>query len=150
MIHLCLTGSLIIGDYMENAKAGHKRKNLWKKIIVASLIVVAAAGITGTILYYNQYQSLKNNPTVAAQQETDKLVSDIGKLMVLPTGETPTVATVTDITKLTDQSFFKDAQNGDKLLAYTIAKKAILYRPSSNKIINIAPFNISSNTNGSQ
>jgi CHASE1-domain containing sensor protein len=121
-----------------------KKKFLWKRIVLLIVLLVAVLGIAGTAYFYNKYQQIKKDPTTVATQETTALVQTIGKLMVLPTGETPTVATVTDKTKLTSQVFFKDAQNGDKLLAYTIAKKAILYRPSSNKIINIAPFNISS------
>lgn len=49
--------------------------------------------------------------------------------------ETPTIATVSDITKLQGQPFFAKAQNGDKVYVYSNAKKAILYRPSENKII---------------
>ena len=121
-------------ENLDNSKIQNKKKFSIKFVIILLAIIIAIAGIIGTILFYNKYQ------------ETDILVQDIGKLMVLPTGEDPTVATVTDATKLTSRNFFKDVQNGDKLLAYTIAKKAILYRPSTNKIINIAPFNIDPST----
>jgi flagellar basal body-associated protein FliL len=123
----------------------HKRSN--KKsglkliiLILGALLVIFC--IAGMIFFYNEYQELKNNPTAAVKQETVILVEDVNKLMVLPKGEDPTVATVTDKDKLSSQTFFKDAQNGDKLLAYTIAQKAILYRPSIKKIINIAPFSL--------
>ena len=59
--------------------------------------------------------------------------------MELPQGETPTVATISDVTKLADQTFFKSAKNGDVLLAYTAAMEAVIYRPSANMIINVAP-----------
>jgi hypothetical protein len=62
--------------------------------------------------------------------------------MELPVGETPTVATISDKEKLKDQPFFKMAENGDILFAYTTAMQAILYRPSTNKIINVAPITI--------
>ena len=131
---------------MENSKNELKKRNNLKKIMFILIFVVAIVGIAGSVFFYNKYQSIKNNPTEVTKQEAKKLVEDISKLMDLPTGEDPTVATVTDSTKLIDQAFFKDAQNGDKLLAYTIAKRAILYRPATNKIINIAPFSISPNT----
>jgi hypothetical protein len=35
-----------------------------------------------------------------------------------------------------------DAKKGDKVLIYTNAKKAILYDPELNKIVNVAPLNI--------
>ena len=130
---------------MEKMKDGVKKKYFSRKLVVILVIIIAIAGIICSVFFYNKYQSIKNNPTELVKQETKKLVEDIGRLVDLPTGEDPTVATVTDSTKLADQTFFKYAQNGDKLLAYTIAKKAILYRPSTNKIINIAPFSISPN-----
>lgn len=47
-----------------------------------------------------------------------------------------------DPEKLRDQPFFANAQRGDKVLIYANAKKAILYNPPSNKIIEVAPVNI--------
>lgn len=70
-------------------------------------------------------------------REQQALISDISTFFVLPEGEQPTIATVTDKNKLHDQSLFLDAQNGDKLLAYPIAKKLILYRPDNKTIIAI-------------
>jgi hypothetical protein len=48
------------------------------------------------------------------------------------------LATVTDASKLNSQRFFKDAQNGDEVLIYALASKAILYRPKINKIVEVA------------
>jgi hypothetical protein len=61
--------------------------------------------------------------------------------MTLPT-EKPTIATVENTKKLTSQAFFKNARNGDKVLMYTQTKKAILYRPSEDKVIEVAYLNI--------
>jgi hypothetical protein len=86
------------------------------------------------------------DPAQVAKAERDKLVSQVSKLTDLPQGETPTIATVTDAAKLKNQDFFVNAENGDKLLIYTKAKKAYLYRPSTNKVINIAPINLGSSS----
>ncbi|MCX7929089.1 MAG: hypothetical protein N2558_05435, partial [Patescibacteria group bacterium] len=67
------------------------------------------------------------------------ITSQIRKYMELPNEEEPTLATITDINKLKDQDFFKKAKNGDKVLIYAKARKAILYRPSGNKVIEFAP-----------
>ena len=77
------------------------------------------------------------DPNLAIERETMDLTQKIGKFMELPIGEQPTLATVTDRAKLKGQVFFESAQNGDKLLIYPKAKKAILYRPSNGKIIEV-------------
>ena len=66
----------------------------------------------------------------------------VSKLMVLPTDETPTMATVSDPEKLKNQAFFVNAKVGDKVLIYTKARKAILFSPSQNKIIEVSPLNV--------
>jgi len=110
-----------------------------KRLFFIILIVLAVGGTIGSVYYYRQYSALKANPNLEAQKETETLVTALGKLMELPSDETPTIATIQDKDKLKDQPFFAKAENGDKLLAYTKAMQAILYRPSANKIINVAP-----------
>lgn len=108
--------------------------------------VVAVLVLTGGGYYfYRQSQSQQPNQAQtqrAAQEEVKKLVSEVGKLIDLPQGEEPTVATVTDVTKLKDQPFFQKAKNGNKVLIYTNAKKAILYDPTAKKVLDVAPINI--------
>lgn len=83
-----------------------------------------------------------SNPQAVAQQEQSQLVEQVGKLTDLPKNENPTVATVSDVNKLKDQPFFSNAQNGDKVLIYSQSKQAILYRPSTNKVIQISTVNL--------
>lgn len=107
-------------------------------------------GLTGLALvstglaayYFLQYVAVKADPQKVAAEETQKLVSQVGALILLPQNETPTVATVVDPAQLKDQSFFANATKGDKVLIYTTSKKAILYDPNQNKIIEVAPINI--------
>lgn len=81
----------------------------------------------------------KNSSSDSASTEISQLVDQVGTLMQLPTGEQPAIATVTDLSQLQNQPFFANAQVGDKVLIYQAAKEAILYRPSTNKIIEVAP-----------
>lgn len=62
----------------------------------------------------------------------------------------PTIADITDKDKLKDQAFFKDAENGDQLLLFSKAKVAMLYRESTNKLINVGPIALSDETVKSQ
>lgn len=123
-------------------------KSLLKKpiyLLIFSLIL--SLGVLGVV--YNQYQKTQNelakvkkDPQTARAEETKKIVEQVSRVMVLPSNETPTIATITDISKIKNQPFFAKAENGDKLLIYTDARRAILFRPSTNKVIDIAPVNI--------
>lgn len=90
----------------------------------------------------------QSNPNDVLAQADKQLVEAVGKLMILPADEAPTIATVTDLEKLKGQPFFANAAVGDKVLIYTKAQKAILYRPSEDKIIELAPLNIGSGSAG--
>ncbi len=113
-----------------------------RPIIIFLLLVILVLGLTATTIYfYRKYNSVTlGNAT--AQKEINSLVSEVGKIMVLPENETPTIATVSDPAKLQNQAFFADAKTGDKVLIYSSAKKAILYDPKAKKIVNVAPINI--------
>jgi len=130
---------------LENLKGN---KSLWIIIVIVLLILAALP----SYYFYNQYQSVQKllqNPKASASAEVTKLISEVGNLLVLPASEQPTIATVSDVTKLADQPFFVNAKNGDKVLIYTQSKKAILYRESINKIIEVAPVNIGSSATNS-
>lgn len=109
-------------------------------LLILFFLVIVAAG--SAVYFYRQWSELKHDPQKVAQEEITAIVAQVGALMVLPEGEQPTVATVTDPSKLADQPFFAKAKIGDKVLLYANAQKAILYDPLANKIVEVAPLNI--------
>lgn len=113
----------------------------WVNIASITLVTVAIIVASFYFLQYQKSQKLLQNPEAQAQLETEKLLKEVGKVYALP-GGTPTVATVSDRSKLSDQQFFASSQNGDKVLIYTDAKKAILYRPSTGQVIEVGPITI--------
>ena len=119
------------------------------KLVVAILALLVVVGFGAAGYTYWQYSQLKNDPK-ASQKASDAKVSAIkakvAKLISIPADETPTLASVTDKTKLKDQPFFKDAENGDQILIFPQAKKAVIYRESENKLINVGPIAITSDT----
>lgn len=121
-----------------------KSHDNWKKLVIVLVVIIFALLGYGYIHTRNQLKQL-SNPKIAAHNETQNLTAKIDKLVQLPVGETPTVATVNDVSKLKGQPFFKNAQNGDKVLIYTKANQAILYRPSSNKVIQFSTVNLGAN-----
>ncbi|HEY5806219.1 MAG TPA: hypothetical protein VIS56_02415 [Candidatus Saccharimonadales bacterium] len=121
-----------------------RSKRLSRKLYwLILLVVVGAIAWFGRAYWqtHTQLTALQSDPAVAARQESKDLVDAVGKLIVLP-DESPAIATVDDKDKLTSQAFFKNAANGDKVLMYAEAKKAILYRPSVNKVLEVAYLNI--------
>lgn len=132
---------------MQNVDSSQQTSKVSGNIIVGLLIGIVLALIP-SYYFYNQYQvtqKLLKNPQQLAQNQTKSVLDKLGKLMVLPKDETPTIATVQDKAKLKDQAFFSKAENGDKLVIYLKGKKAILFRESANKIIEVAPVNIEKN-----
>jgi hypothetical protein len=112
-----------------------------KSYPVKNLLLIGLALLFFVILSIYLLMAHSRNqadPNIAIQNETKELTDRIGRFMQLPTDEQPTLATVTDQEKLKGQEFFARAQNGDKLLVWTKAKKAILYRPSIGKIIEVS------------
>lgn len=119
-----------------------------KVVIIVLLIVLALLGLgVGGYFYYQYQQNLPKNQAQRNLEEAKKLSQQVGKFILLPSDELPTIATVTDISKLRSQDFFKFAKNGDKVLIFAKAKIAIIYSPSINKIINIGPVNIGDQPN---
>lgn len=110
-------------------------KKPFNRFLFALLLAFIGLGF----YFYSQNSALRGGSEVARRKEAEELVAIVGKLIILPTGEVPTVATVTDPEKLKDQSFFAKAKTGDKVLMYQIAKKAYLYDVVANRILEVAP-----------
>jgi len=113
-----------------------------KRNFIVGILTLAILG-SGGFLFTLQKDSTSTTDEVALvfQNEQESIIEEIGKSYLLP-DETPTVATVSDTSTLAGQDFFKNAKNGDKLLIYTNAKRAVLYRPSIGKIIEVGPINL--------
>lgn len=110
-----------------------------KKILYFYIFLILA--IFALSFFYEPKVYFKNKDPET--NEAKVLAKRVGELMFLPVDELPTIATVSDPEALKNQSFFVDAKKGDKVLIYSNAKKAILYDPVANKIITIAPVNLS-------
>jgi hypothetical protein len=128
------------------------KTNMLKLSIIS--LAVMFVGASGVAAYsYNLYQQSQHqvrklqNTKETAKVEAKKTIDAVAKLIVLPHDESPTIATVTDSKKLKSQAFFAKASNGDKVLIYTKAKKAILFSPTQNKVVEVAPINLGANKN---
>lgn len=121
-----------------------------KKNISITLLVLLVLVSSASFYFYKKTVTLKTDPNAKAQEEAVSIVAQVGKLIILPEGETPTVATVSDPEKLKDQSFFAKAKVGDKVLLYQNAKRAYLYDPVANRVLEVAPINLGSANTSAQ
>ncbi|PIT88656.1 MAG: hypothetical protein COU29_02705 [Candidatus Magasanikbacteria bacterium CG10_big_fil_rev_8_21_14_0_10_36_32] len=74
------------------------------------------------------------------QKETGNLLERLGRHMFLPVDEKPVVASIVDAKVLAQSNaFYKNAQNGDKIIVYVNSQLAIIYNPIADKIVNVGP-----------
>ena len=116
-----------------------------RSLLPLCCIVIVAAMIAFGVFVVRWRLSSKG------QIDTSQLSSQITELttikaavaehILLPTDEEPVLATITEKDKITSQ-FLSKSENGDKVLLYSNAQRAIIYRPSLNKLIDVGPLNI--------
>lgn len=76
------------------------------------------------------------------EKEAQKVKAEIAKLITTPQEE-PVMALVTNADQLiTEQPFYQGVTNGDVLVIYPQARKAILFNPRTNKLVNVGPVNV--------
>ena len=121
-------------------------KKFTRKLLPWLVLGLIFGGLATTSwVFYQKHrltQEILADPNKAKEEEIRILVDKVGKLIELPADEQPTLATVIDAEKLKDQAFFVKASDGDRVLLYQQARKAILYRPGENKIIEVATLNL--------
>ena len=122
-----------------------RRKKGWTPILIF-MFVALALGLGAYWQFFRGSAEITDGEIAQKTQEemeVQELVEAVGKLIVLPANEEPTVATVTDPEKLEGQLFFRNAKVGHKVLIYTQAAKAYLYDPEIGKLIEVAPITTS-------
>ncbi len=112
-----------------NKSSSWFRVNL-KYVIGGLLTLILIVGVASAVTQHYKKAANLNDVHV--------VIGHVSRHYLLPTNETPALATITDKNKLTS-SFFKQANNGDKVLIYQTNKVAIIYRPNIDRIIAVGP-----------
>lgn len=115
-----------------------------KKILYILIVLVII--LLGFALYKKFYNPKTDSQN---QQLTDKqvssLVKKVSKLILVP-DEKPVVATILKADELiAEQKFYAGSKNGDYLIVFPEAKKAIIYRAKEDKLINVGPIIVDQN-----
>ena len=111
-----------------------RRYFFWMLAVVA-IILLALAFEGGR---WSVYQA---NPNLSQAEQASEILARVGKLIQLP-NEQPTMATINDAASAKKaQPFLTGTENGDVLIVFPNAAEALLYRPSTNKLIAVGPVN---------
>ncbi len=120
-----------------------------KMVFIIIAVIVVAGAIAGWKIYGEKGLDLgklddskagATQSPEASKAEIEQVMAKISKHMVLPAGEIPQMATIANVEEMAKQQvFFVGAQNGDKLLVFIQAKKAVIYSPSKDLVVNVGP-----------
>jgi hypothetical protein len=115
-----------------------------RKLSPFAIAVFVVMLVTAVFLGIREITSRKPQQAASTQQQppTDDvatIISHVSKHILVKSDEQPTVATVQDADFLRTQSpqFFKEAQNGDKLLIWS--DKAVLYSSARDLLLAVEP-----------
>lgn len=117
-------------------------------VLGIGIFLVIAGSLVAAIYFYRQYRLLVNDSVKAEEMQHAYMLKTMATLIELP-NEKPSIVTITDREKLQSQAFFQKALNGDKIIIYEAAKRVYLYRPSTKKVIDVAPL-VLNDTQGTQ
>lgn len=118
------------------------KKQLFRPGTIIIAVVIAALLATGGYFFY-KYQQVANNPQAQLEErnnaETAEVIEQLSSILLVPEDSDPTVARVQDVEALkrTNESFYKDVAVDDYIVLYP--DRAIIYRSSSDQVINVAP-----------
>lgn len=114
---------------------GKPKKRLSRAhIIILLLSFICAASIGAGAFFYLQLTQAQ-----AKINEKDDTVKRVAALVEMP-NEQPSVMTVADKSKLQNQQLAGKLNDGDILLVFTQNRKLFIYRPSTNKIVDMLSF----------
>lgn len=119
-------------DETQKKQKNKKKYVYYVAAICGIMLVVFSVGMA--FYYHKKYETVV---TSRPESEVESIIKVISSVVDLPQGEVPTLATVTDKEKVKDQPFFARAENGDKVLIYANSKKAYLFRPVANRVIDM-------------
>ncbi len=136
-------------------KIGSRLPKYFKIGLFVIFFILFVGMVAGLAWSYRNYQKAQeqivNLTSFEGRREFDKqiiskLLEQVRKHIVLPSGEKPVVATINGIEDLVEnQPFFEGAHDGDSVIVYSKAKIAIIYDPNRDLIVKVGALVIPDN-----
>ena len=114
----------------KDTEIAKKRSSQSKKIIVA-LSIICVLAIGSGVFFYLKYSRIHS-----AANEKQRQLDYVGRIIELPQ-EAPALVTVADKNRLENKLLAGKVENGDSLMIFSKAQRLIIYRPSSQKVIDM-------------
>lgn len=127
----------LLSSYVETEQAEPSGIHLSRRsigVIAASFLIFSLFAV-GVAINIGREPSDKS---VAIQALTDeeRYYQEVSKLVELPEGQTPQVLNISDSEAVKkDNVALGDIKNGDKMLFFTQARKVVVYRPNTKKVV---------------
>ncbi|HZM63503.1 MAG TPA: hypothetical protein VFB59_00030 [Candidatus Saccharimonadales bacterium] len=128
---------------MQSEPGSHATAKRGRNLVVMCFLslFLAAALAGGAWLFFKYRQAVDANPKTVEE----RTIQRINEMVEAPS-EKPSVVTVSDASKLTNKELANRAKNDDKLLIYTENKRIIIFRPLSDKIVDMLTIRDTSDT----
>lgn len=108
-----------------------------KKIV--SLLTIVIVALLAFAIFKKFYPTTATPEGQLSEKQIKSLVTKVSKLINVPE-ETPVIATIIKADQLiAEQKFYAGSKDGDYLMVFPTAQKAIIYRESENRLINVGP-----------
>ena len=101
-----------------------------KKLYIAGTLI-SVLGFCATIILLSHLR----------QDSAKSAIASVERLVMVPKNEEPVVLTITDRSKV-KSAFLQSSETGDKILVFQKNQRAIVYRPATNKIVDIVGVDI--------
>lgn len=114
----------------------------WKRITLLPIFFfLFLSAAFSTYYFYSKYHALAEASERQVPPSADPVQSVIGavdKHLLLPGGEVPVLAKVSNLEPLAAYPFFRNAIVGDEVLVYCKHGLSVLYSPAREKVIEVA------------
>ncbi len=121
-----------------------ENKSQMKSKLVSWLMIVVLAITAGAAIYFWQEAKEASQQTpegiaIRNEEDSERIIGKVNQILLTNSDSEPTIARIENPQVLIDANpdFYVDSTAGDYLVLYP--QRAIIYRESENKIINIAP-----------